>query len=92
MRSASNFFFVNSLYLATAIALFVAASSLFLQASMVTLVVRTGLAFATFSFLGWVVESILNQAPQQEAVAGRDAEERGALVDVVLPATDGENE
>ncbi|MGQ9674409.1 MAG: hypothetical protein ACUVX1_01915 [Chloroflexota bacterium] len=92
-----NSVFVGSLYLAIAVAAVVAVSGVLLKVSMLTLVVRTVTAFATFVCLGWVVAVVLSQAADQGEAEERpgmgveDSGARGAMVDVVLPATGDEN-
>lgn len=92
----NNSIFVGSLYLAIAVAAAVVVSSVLLEVSMATMMVRTALAFATFTCLGWSMAFVLNHAV--DAGESREAQEvveerasRGAMVDVVLPATDDEN-
>lgn len=88
----NNSCFVGGLYVATAVALLLTVSGVLLGVSMLTIIARAALAFATFAFLGWAAESILRQVPRVDMACGEEAEDRGLLVDVTLPATGNESQ
>jgi len=84
----SNAIFIGSLYLAIVVALIVGGSSALLGVSAMTTVIRTALAFATFAFLGWVLEVSLRNTTDQQFGSDEDGDQRGTTVDVVLPSTE----
>lgn len=84
----NNAIFISGLYLAIAVAVIVGVSSALLNVSTMTIVMRTTLAFATFAFLGWTMEAVLNRTGDQGSELDHGGDPRGAMVDVVLPPTE----